>query len=32
MTLLISALYKTLCLFAGVVVGAAVSFWIRTRP
>ena len=30
MTLLISALYKTLCLFAGVVVGATVVFWFKT--
>jgi hypothetical protein len=29
--LLISAITNTLWLFAGVVVGAAVSFWIRTR-
>lgn len=29
--LLISAITNTLWLIAGVVVGAAVSFWFRTR-
>ncbi len=30
-TLLIIALTNTLWLLAGVVVGAAVTFWLRTR-
>jgi hypothetical protein len=29
--LLISAITNTLWLIAGVVIGAAVSFWFRTR-
>ena len=31
MTLLISAITNTLWLLAGVVVGATVVFWLRTR-
>jgi hypothetical protein len=31
MTLLISAITNTLWLLAGVVVGAAITFWLKTR-